>query len=111
MKKRLNPDIQHRLDTYRRDFEVATGRPFRHFFCPILAVDEPIIEPNRLIKGHIINKSFENAPAAWVVQRSDVDNFYGSLFEADFELIQYRDRLTLVDVLSDKMLSKKFTPK
>jgi hypothetical protein len=99
------------LESHRRDFEETTGRPFTHFFCPILATDEPLVEPNRLIKGHIINKSFAGAPGVWVVQRSDVDNFYGSVFEADFELIQYRDQITPLGVLGDKKLSKKFGSK
>ena len=44
MSKSLNSDIEHRLETYRDDFEVTTGHPFANFFCPILAVDEPLIE-------------------------------------------------------------------
>ena len=64
MAKPLNPEVQRRLESYRRDYEGITGHPFSHFFCPILAVDEPIEEPAQLIMGHIINKAFEGASRA-----------------------------------------------
>jgi hypothetical protein len=111
MARSRSPEIDKRLEFHRRDFAAANGRPFTHFFCPILGSDEPSLEPTRLIKGHIMNKAVVGAPGAWVVQRSDVDNFYGSHFEAEFELIQYRDRITPFEVLSDKTLSKKFGPR
>jgi hypothetical protein len=111
MTKSMNPKVRKRLELYRRDYEQVEGKPFKHFFCPILGADEPIVEPTELIRGHIINQSFENAPSAWVVQRSDVDNFYGSNFEADFETLQYRNKLTPIGLLTDKTLCKKFNPK
>ena len=111
MTRTINPEVQRRLDSYRRDYEGITGHPFNHFFCPILAVDEPIEEPHKLIMGHIINKAFEGASRAWVVQRSDVDNFYGTNFEADFEVLQYRDNCSRLGVLADKNLSRKLRPK
>ncbi len=111
MAKPLNPEVQRRLESYRRDYEGITGHPFSHFFCPILAVDEPIEEPAQLIMGHIINKAFEGASRARVVQRSDVDNFYGANFEADFEVLQYRGNFSPLEILADKNLGKKLGAK
>ena len=45
------------------------------------------------------------------MQRRDVDNFYGSNFEADFVNIQYNGKLDPIKVVTDKTLSKKFRPK
>ena len=107
----MNDKVRVRLQDYRRDYEQVEGKPFEHFFCPILGTDKPVVDPVTLIRGHIVNQSFENAPRTWVIQRSDVDNFYGSNFEADFEILQYRHTLTPISVLTDKTLSKKFSPK
>ena len=106
----MNPKVEKRLRHYRRDYEEVEGKPFKHFFCPILGADEPIVRPTELIQGHIVNQSFKNAPRTWVVQRSDVDNFYGTHFEADFETLQYRDELTPIKLLTEKDLTKKFNP-
>ncbi len=106
MDKPLNPNLARRLNFYRLDFEQVTGKPFKHFHCPILGVDKPA----ELIRGHVVNRAFKDAPRAWVVQRSDVDNFYGSHFESGFELLQYRDGLTPVAMFTDQTLSKKLRP-
>ena len=107
----MHPKVKERLELYDRDYERVERRHFKHFFCPILGADEPMEAPTKLIQGHIINQSFKNAPGVWVVQRSDVDNFYGSTFEADFETLQYRGTITPIDLLTDKTLAKKFGPK
>jgi hypothetical protein len=107
MAKPRNPKVQRRLDSYQRDYQQVTGRPFKYFFCPILGVDEP----GELIRGHVINQAFAGAPRAWVIQRSDVDNFYGAHFESDFEPVQFRDRFNPIEVLADPVLSKKLRPK
>jgi len=48
------------------------------FLCPILQVEEPAI----LCKGHIVPRAVRGR--TWVVQRKDVDNFFGRFVEADF---------------------------
>ena len=50
----------------------------RDFYCPILQIEGPA----ELCKGHIISKSVGGR--TWVVQRKDVDNFFGSFAEAGF---------------------------
>ena len=70
---RLTSNIEH----LRVDFKLATGKSFEHFFCPILHVDEDA----PLTRGHIIPGSLGGTSR--VLQRSDVDNGFGSFFEAE----------------------------
>jgi hypothetical protein len=82
-------------------------RPFAHFFCPILHVDEDA----ELQEGHIINRAFEHSSRAWVVQRRDVDGFFGSLFEADFVKLQDMHTRTMADLFFDPDLNRRFRPR
>ena len=59
------------------DFESVRGEPFQYFYCPILHVDENV----QLTRGHIIPKSLGGKST--VLQRADVDNRFGSFFEAE----------------------------
>ncbi|MCY2987543.1 MAG: hypothetical protein NTY19_06725 [Planctomycetota bacterium] len=79
MSRMPSPDLQHRVEMCRQDFEAERGRPFDHFFCPILHCDQDV----ELCKGHVIPDAFGTC-RAWVPQRKDVDNFFGSVAEADF---------------------------
>ena len=54
------------------------SRKAKDFHCPILQRAEAAI----LCKGHIVSKSVHGR--RWVVQRKDIDNFYGSFAEAGF---------------------------
>lgn len=65
------------LDKLQEDFESVRGRPFDHFYCPILHVDEDV----PLTKGHVVPKSLGGRSK--VLQRKDVDNGFGSFFEAE----------------------------
>ena len=70
---RLGTNIKH----IKADYESATGKSFQHFFCPILHVDENV----PLTKGHIVPESLGGKSR--VLQRADVDNGFGSFFEAE----------------------------
>ena len=98
----MGSELKNKLRTLREDYARTTGKPFEHFYCPILFGDEDL----ELCQAHIVNKAFAEAPRAWTVQRKDVDSFYGSLFEADFVLLQEASRLSGVTILSDKKLSR-----
>ena len=74
-----------RLDSLRADYEASTGLPFQYFFCPITWKDEDV----PLCRAHVINKAFRGADRSWTVQRADVDNWFGSLFENDFLATDY----------------------
>ena len=100
-------NIQSRLAQLRADYNQLRGSPFSYFYCPILFKDEDV----PLCEGHIINRAFPNSARNWVVQRQDVDNFYGSMFESDFATVQYRGEQILGNAITDKELSKKFEPK
>lgn len=71
---------QAELDAIRADFKGFHGRDFRHFICPITLRDEPC----ELMDGHILNEAFVTARRMTVIQRKDVDNYFGSSIERDF---------------------------
>lgn len=101
-----NTALRDKLEALRDDYARATGAPFDHFYCPILYRDEAV-QP---CVGHVVPQSIERASSAWTVQRKDVDNLFGTLFESDFELLQTRGKHSLVEILADKDLAKKLRP-
>jgi hypothetical protein len=96
-------EIEQQLAALRNNYQEVEGRPFEHFCCPILLREEPA----ELCKGHVINQKIRNSTRLWVVQRKDVDGFFGRVFESDVvAMVESRDR-HLADTLSDKDLSRK----
>ncbi len=94
--------VAKKLERLRLDFEEVSGRPFDHFFCPMLFRDEDV----ELCKGHIVGQVF-GGRERWTVQRKDVDNFYGTAFEADFADIRFRER-SAESVISDAAVLRRF---
>ena len=72
----MNP-LRINIEHLKADYESVTGKSFQHFFCPILHVDEDV----PLTKGHIVPGSLGGTSR--VLQRADVDNGFGSFFEAE----------------------------
>lgn len=103
----VNDNLRLRLIQLRSDYSQVKGYPFTYFFCPILFKDENV----SLCKGHIINLAFPNSARDWVIQRKEVDGFFGSNFEADFVSLKYKETQTLGDVITDRTLFSKFQPK
>jgi hypothetical protein len=103
----LNQQTKNRLERHRTDYAQTTGHPFKHFFCPILFDDVA----TKLIRGHIINEAFRGSSLAWVIQRADVDSFFGAYFEGDFELSQYLKKSQPWDHFSDKKLFSNVRPR
>ena len=66
-----------RIEHLKADFESVTGKPFRHFYWPILHVDEDV----PLTMGHVVPESLGGK--AKVLQREDMDQGFGSFFEAE----------------------------
>lgn len=99
--------MNSKLEKLRADFSEVKGKPFVHFYCPILFEDGDV----ELCKAHVINVKFPDSSRVWTVQRKDVDNFYGSNFETDFVSIQYANEDLTGVVLTDRGLSKQFSPK
>jgi hypothetical protein len=101
-------EIEEKLKSLRADYEAKEGRAFAHFFCPVLFRDEPA----ELCRGHIINKAFPNTSRAWTVQRKDVDNFFGTNFEADFVVLREAQARDVLDrVFDDPQLHTKLSPR
>ncbi len=103
----MKASVKSKLENFKADFSELKGEPFNHFYCPILFKDEDV----ELCKAHIINGAFPNSSREWTIQRKDVDNFYGAYFEADFISIQYAQEGFSSNVLTDKKLSRQFSPK
>jgi hypothetical protein len=90
--------LQRRLAIHLDDYARTEGKPFEHFFCPILLRDDKV----DLCLGHIINQTIPGSCRKTVVQRTDVDGLYGAAFEPDLvAFVKARD-LDLVDLLTHK---------
>ena len=96
-----------RLDALRSDFSSIAGRPFQHFYCPILFRDED----TALCQGHLVSDAFVGNDGAWTVQRKDVDEFFGAFFESDFQAIQERGKHHLFDIIKNPKLSRLLRPR
>lgn len=103
----MNADFQSKLDKLRADYAQLRGQPFAHFFCPILFKDKDV----PLCEAHIVNLAFPDSSLEWTVQRKDVDNFYGSVFESEFITVQYYDDRNLSNAITDKKLSRLLKPR
>lgn len=102
MESKSQQKIRFDLDQLQQDFEHCTGSTFKHFYCPILWSDEEV----DLCLGHIINGALEDCPRTTILQRKDVDGFYGSLFENKFIAAQRADGLKAHEILGDKNLRR-----
>jgi hypothetical protein len=96
--------VADKLQRLNANYTGVVGRPFVHFFCPVLFRDEE----TELCKAHIVNVAFRGRQP-WTVQRKDVDNFYGSMFESEFVDLRNRGR-RLQEILSDPVLIRRFRP-
>src|SRR6266496_2313343 len=83
--RQMNHAVQQKLERLRSDYREVAGKPFSHFFCPMLFRDEDV----GICRAHIVNATFPGSCRNWTVQRADVDSFYGYAFESDFVDIQY----------------------
>ena len=99
--------MEQKLNMLRSDYQSVVGTPFSHFYCPILFRDEDV----DLCRAHIINRAFPDSNRNWTVQRTDVDNFYGRIFEGDFVDIQYRGKQLAERIIGDPGLSKRLQPR
>ena len=99
--------MEQRKAALKRDFESVTEKSWNHFYCPILHRDEDA----ELCRAHVINEAFREADRSWTVQRADVDNYYGSLFEADFVAMDKKDDPIVEEALVDKDVARQFRPK
>ena len=75
---------KEQLSYLNNDYHALTGRVVRNFVCPITLLDEPNAE---LCDGHVLNRGIKQASKATVIQRKDIDNYFGATIEPD--LIQW----------------------
>jgi len=99
-------ELSRRIEELRLDFAAERGKPFEHFFCPILMRDEPA----ETCRGHVVNEALDSCNV-WLPQRKDVDSFYGSAVEADLITIIRNRGKDLADVLRDPQLRRRIRPK
>lgn len=50
----MDKALAHRLRYLREDFSEVVGKPFEHFYCPVLFRDEEV----ELCKAHIVSAAF-----------------------------------------------------
>jgi hypothetical protein len=67
-------------------------------------------EPAEMCRAHIVNEALGTC-AEWVPQRKDVDNFFGSVVEADFVTIIRNREKELIAILLDPTVKGKIRPK
>lgn len=106
----MDQRLKAKIEVLRKDHENASGKAFNYFWCPILFIDED----TDLCIAHIVNQAFpnsDNSERAWTVQRKDVDNFYGAMFEADFVAIKYKEMPITGNVIVNKELFQQLNPK
>ena len=94
----VDPNTLHRL---RMDFFGWRNKPCKHFPCPISLEDS--YGARGLMNGHILNRAFDKANGETVIQRADIDGYYGETVEPD--LITYLN--SAVRHPSDWILSSK----
>ena len=99
--------LERQLNRMNEDYTSVVGKPFKHFYCPILCIDDQA----ELCMGHVVNESFPNSSGTCVVQRKDVDSFYGAVAESDFATLVQAQAATPKQVMSDPELSKKMKPR
>ena len=99
--------LEKLLDDFRANYASIAGKPFDYFFCPILMKDED----TSLAFGHIVNKSIPNSSRECVVQRRDVDSFFGSCVEADWVAYCQASERPFTDLFSDPNLNRTIRPR
>lgn len=102
----MDSAFQRRLSVLKSDYEATAKESWEYFFCPILYRDEEA----ELCRAHVINEGFQDADRSWTIQRKDVDNFYGSLFEADFLAMERVGSPLIEEALTDRNVSRQFPP-
>lgn len=71
---------EEQLARLNADYFGLTGKAVERFVCPVTLQDDPNAE---LCDGHVLNESIKKASRATVIQRKDVDNYYGRTIEPD----------------------------
>jgi hypothetical protein len=99
-------ELHRRIAEFNTNYTTETGNATNHFFCPILFKDENV----EMCRAHIVNDKLRTN-SAWVPQRKDIDNFYGSVIEAEFVGVIEDLGKDLSEVFLDRESRRKHKPK
>lgn len=94
--------INREVKRWKADFEELGDGSFEHFYCPILLRDENV----ELCRGHIVNKAIPNCCRKTVIQRKDIDGFYGSLLESHFATAIKAKQTVAASMIFDAVLRR-----
>lgn len=86
------PISQAALERLRADYFDVTRQEWNEFYCPIMHVHGV---GTGLIDGHVLPERLKDASRATVIQRADVDNYFGHTIEPD-----------LIDFLNSETFSR-----
>ncbi len=89
---------EEQLKWFANDLQACIGVAPERFLCPILLYDDPKAE---LCDGHVLNAAIKECSRLKVIQRKDVDNYFGRTIEPD--LIKY---LNIPKMASDEFVDK-----
>jgi hypothetical protein len=103
----ITDEIRENLALLQADYTKVNGSPFADFYCPLLCRDEDV----ELCLGHVTSKTWKNCCRAVVVQRGDIDHWYGSIAEAEFGTFLEAREVGLGGVVTDEKLLKQVKPK
>lgn len=101
-----NEDFEKGLHWLQNDFTRVEGKPFQHFYCPLMMSDEP----TELCVAHVMPKCLPDTSRLCVIQRKDIDGFYGSYAEADFATMVEASKKGMNGIIRDRALLKKIKP-
>jgi len=101
-----NEEMRKGLKRLQDSFVEMEGKPFKHFYCPLMMSDEPA----ELCLGHTVPQSLVDAPRATVPQRKDIDAFYGTAVEADLSALFDAVGKPLDEIMADPTLSRAIRP-
>jgi hypothetical protein len=98
-------ELIDKVNRCNKDFSSLGDGPFDHFYCPTLLVDEE----TDLCLGHVINEAIPNCSRVTVPQRTDFDNFYGTVCESGISTFLEVHNLSADahTILSDPQLRRK----
>lgn len=99
-------EFSEKLELLRKSYKTETGKDFDCFYCPLLFRDEGV----ELCEAHIVNQAFQDSSRSWTVQRKDIDNFYGYVFEGDFVDIRHLAEFSFEKVFANETLAKRIKP-
>jgi hypothetical protein len=100
----MSEELERQREVFREDYARETGTPFEYFYCPTLREDEE----TEVCEGHVVNQRLSDTTRKWVIQRKDVDAFFGEAFEQHFQdAVNVLEKKDINDILFDPALRRR----